>query len=455
MALKSMSMIPMILRGTTTSRIRSTTSARTLTKSFSPIRSAGSSTALFSSSTTSNSLQWPRPVYIRSMGAFLPNDPISNDKIEQALGTLEGKSSSSSTIKMVKDKILAINGIKTRYYAMKDQQPTHLNIELAVEAITDAVQESNGLSLKDIGMLATGTTMPDVPIPGFANLVHGKLIKDDGQDDTPTNSNNNNHMSMDCLSSSGVCIASTNALKAACNAIALGQHSSALVVGSEVASHGLHANFIKRFIKNNGKQDNPMSGLFLRYMLSDGAGCALLDTSPHPTNLSYRIDNFYHHSFAHRFPPCMIAGHVAGPGQEITVKDIYKFNDDYVDFALRLQQDIDLLKPNIIPLGKEALEYAMKEHGFPAEGVDWVVPHLSSYMFLPEFAEQIQNVLGVPSDRIWTNLHSVGNVGSASMPLLLRGMLKDNADLKRGDRVLVIVPESGNFSYHYVLLTVV
>lgn len=395
----------------------------------------GTSTASFSTSSTSASaFSYPRPVYIRSMGAFLPNDPVSNEEMETHIGCLDQE---SPAIGLMRDKILSLNGITSRHYAMVNEKPTHLNLDVASHSVQNALENSAGISLEDIGMLATGTTMPDVPIPGFANLLHGKL--------------GTNH-SVDCLSSAGICTSSTNALKAAVNAVAVGQHDKALVVGSETASHGLHARYLKRFL---GKRDNPMSGMFLRYMLSDGAGCALLDTSPHPEQLSYRIDDFYHHSFAHRFPPCMVSGTTAGAGKPIDLDHIYKFNEDNMDVTLRVQQDIDLLKENVIPLGKEALQFAIDQKGFAAEGVDWVLPHMSSMMFYPEFAKQIHDVLGIEKDKIWTNLQSVGNVGAASMPLLLWGMLQNNPKVKMGDRVLVIVPESGNFSFHYILLTVV
>jgi len=393
------------------------------------------STSTASFSTRASAFEYPRPVYIRSMGAFLPNDPVSNKDLEKHIGTFN---EASPAIGLVRDKILALNGIKSRHYAMINEEPTHLNLDVAANAVHDALKESGGVSLDDIDMLAAGTTMPDIPIPGFANLLHGKLGA--------------SH-SVDCLTSAGICTSSTNALKAAANAVAVGQHDNALVVGSETASHGLHAEYLQRFLKS--RQDNPMSGLFLRYMLSDGAGCALLDTSPHPTKLSYRVDAFYHHSFAHRLPPCMVAGTTGGPGKPISLEDIYKFNEDNMDVTLRVQQDIDMLKENIIPLGKEALQYAIQEKGFPAQGVDWVVPHLSSFMFFPEFATQINDVLGIKKDKIWTNLASVGNAGSASMPLLLWGMLGHNPRVRKGDRLLVIVPESGNFSFHYILLTVV
>ena len=66
-------------------------------------------------------------VYIISSGIFLPNEPISNNEMEDYLGRINGKNSP------VKDRILRQNGIKNRYYALdKAQKIAHSNAQLAV-----------------------------------------------------------------------------------------------------------------------------------------------------------------------------------------------------------------------------------------------------------------------------------------------------------------------------------
>ncbi|PTB90957.1 3-oxoacyl-ACP synthase, partial [Marivirga lumbricoides] len=59
-------------------------------------------------------------VYITSSGVFLPNQPISNEEMEDYLGRINGKDS------VAKARILKQNGIKSRYFAIdKNQQSTH------------------------------------------------------------------------------------------------------------------------------------------------------------------------------------------------------------------------------------------------------------------------------------------------------------------------------------------
>jgi len=51
------------------------------------------------------------------------------------------------------------------------------------------------------------------------------------------------------------------------------------------------------------------------------------------------------------------------------------------------------------------------------------------------------------------NLKDVGNVGSASIYLMVEEIM-NSGKLKKGDKLLLSVPESGRFSYAYAYLTV-
>ena len=54
----------------------------------------------------------------------------------------------------------------------------------------------------------------------------------------------------------------------------------------------------------------------------------------------------------------------------------------------------------------------------------------------------------------WTlNLKDVGNIGAASIYLMLEELMSSGT-LKKGEKILLSVPESGRFSYAYAYLTV-
>lgn len=60
----------------------------------------------------------------------------------------------------------------------------------------------------------------------------------------------------------------------------------------------------------------------------------------------------------------------------------------------------------------------------------------------------------IEPEKIFSNLYSRGNMGSASFYLMLEEMLNEG-HLESGQRLFCIVPESGRFLFGYVVLTVV
>ena len=69
-------------------------------------------------------------VYITKAAKFLPNQPVSNDEMEDYLGMIHHLSSKSRRI------VLRNNGIKSRYYAIdKNGVATHTNSQMVSLAI--------------------------------------------------------------------------------------------------------------------------------------------------------------------------------------------------------------------------------------------------------------------------------------------------------------------------------
>src|SRR5881397_2262602 len=108
--------------------------------------------------------------YITHLAAFLPNQPVPNQRIESVLGMIGDAPSA------VKDLILERNGIKWRYYAIDPAtgKVTHTNAELTAEAIRRVLSET-GLAPESIELLACGTSSPDQLTPSHAAMVHGVL----------------------------------------------------------------------------------------------------------------------------------------------------------------------------------------------------------------------------------------------------------------------------------------
>lgn len=68
--------------------------------------------------------------------------------------------------------------------------------------------------------------------------------------------------------------------------------------------------------------------------------------------------------------------------------------------------------------------------------------------------EMRQAGIGIDESKWFTNLPKVGNIASAAIFAILDEFWNTH-ELKSGEKILLIVPESGRFSYGTVLLSVV
>jgi len=121
--------------------------------------------------------------------------------------------------------------------------------------IENALEKSN-LKAKDVELLCTGTTQGDLPIPGFASMVHAGL----------------DFNRCEIASFQSVCASGVMALKNAFVQIKCNEIENAVCVGSEFASRLFKAS---RFEAQQVKS-LPFDAEFLRWMLSDGAGAFVL-----------------------------------------------------------------------------------------------------------------------------------------------------------------------------------
>jgi len=363
--------------------------------------------------------------YITGVGSYLPGEPIGNDEIETYLG----KSNGSDKLRR---RMLEANGIEKRHYAIdRDGRTQMLNEELAEAAVRAALQ-SRGIAPPDIGMLATGTTQGDLAVPGFASMVHGRL----------------GGGPMEVLSAGGVCCSGIAAMRAAEAAVLLGRHRVAVAVGSEMVSRTLRAS---RF-PDKGSFDAE----FLRFMLSDGAGAVVIEDRPRSDGQSLRIDWSHLVSHAHRFPVCMYAGSATPDTVEAgaTWQDQPTPADAHSNGMLNLRQDTAVLG-NIVALGVEEYIGLVRDGRIVPQDVDHLLVHYSSEYFRSAIVRLMSEAgLMIPEDRWFTNLRTKGNTGAASIYIMLEEAF-NGGRFSPGDRILLMVPESGRFSVSFVHLTCV
>lgn len=376
-------------------------------------------------------------VYITKTATYFPNNPVSNDEMEEYLGVINEQASKSRRI------VLRNNGIKNRFYALtKEGKPTHTNAQMASLAIRKLANE-NAAELASLELISCATSSPEQLMPSHAVMVHGWL---------PETGN------VEVVSPSGVCCAGMHALKYAYMSIKLGQVSKAVSSASERLSPSLRADKFELEVKKLSElQDNPYVSFdkdFLRWMLSDGAGAFLLENKPNENGLSLRIDWIEGYSFANEMEPCMYMGSEKLEDGSLKSYLDYDPQEAMEQSIMSIKQDVKLLGANIVTLGFKKLKLSLDKKGIDSSEIDFFLPHMSSFFFEDKMYDEMKNLgMEIPKEKWFTNLGTKGNVGAASIYLMLDELF-NSGKLQKGQKILLGVPESSRFSYVFSLLTV-
>jgi len=375
-------------------------------------------------------------VYLNRFSAFFPNEPVGNDEMEQYIGLVNEKSL------LAKRLILGKNGITNRYYALnKKGEVTHTSVQMAANAVHGLMDER--LSLDMIDLLACGTASPEQLMPSHGVMVHGEL-------------KGSRHTEV--VSFAGSCCTGMHALKYAYLSALAGDVRNAVCVTSERLSAWMTARYFeKESALINQLKKRPILAFekeFLRWMLSDGSVAVLLQDKPTEDALSYRIEWIELTSFANEIETCMYAGADKNENGALVGWASYPEADWLNRSLFSLKQDTKLLDEYIIKLGGRFLQDIVKKRNFDPESIDWYLPHLSSMYFEEKIEQEFAYYkYDIPKSKWFINLPTIGNVASVS-PFAMLEELNRSGRVKKGDRILIMVPESARFSYAYSLLTV-
>lgn len=372
-----------------------------------------------------------RDGYITGVGAFLPGEPVGNDRIEDHLGRIGGHDSRLGR------RALRWNGVQSRHYAIApDGSTTHTNADMCALAVRQALDHA-GLGVGDLGMLATATTQGDLIVPGHAAAVHAAL---------------GSHP-LEIASFQSVCASALMAAKAAWLSVRASEHDVASAGASEFASRWFRPTFYEGTALVDARGRLRPEAEYLRFTLSDGAGAIVVEPAPRPGAL--RIDFIDIVSLADRFDPCMWAG--AALETRADLKTSWSHAGPRVAHAagaVALLQDFELLKRVIRAWVGVYLQKVDEGRIVPAE-IDWALVHDSAQSLHDELVSLLENTAGmIPEEKWFSVLREKGNVGSASIWLMLDALLKSGR-VKSGQRILCVVPESGRALIGFMMLEVV
>ena len=239
---------------------------------------------------------------------------------------------------------------------------------------------------------------------------------------------------VEIFSFSGVCLTSLQALKTLFNAIRLNESHKGICTASELISPTFRAvNYeVPEAVCDelSNTQYMEFERDFLRFMLSDGAAALLLSDRPNEAGLSLKIEWVKTKSYANETSTCM----------RLNIGNFL------------LCQDFKILM-NGMKYWVDFIEECIQEYAMDVHEIKTVIPHISSAFIGDELKKEMQSRNVELWDNWFTNLSEVGNIGSASIFVALDEYMATRA--QKGEKILLLVPESARFSYGAALLTVV
>lgn len=365
-------------------------------------------------------------VFITSTGSFLPGPAISNEEMDAYIGSINAQSS------RVKRRILAENGIKSRHYGInKDGETQFSSVDMAIKALENTL-ENTGLSPQEIPFLSSGTVGADLAAPGFANIIQGQLRA----------------APMQTMSFQGICASGVAAMKASAQVVELGEFKKAVAVATEFPSRLFKATRFQQIEENLDFDSH-----FLRWMLSDGSGAVLFQDQPKQRGISLKLDWIHLKSFSGDYPTCMQIGAPWNQPRK-SYLDFKSLAEAEKEGSFLLRQDIRLL-PNLFDVGiSEFIKLTLDGHLDPQK-VDYFLCHYSSERFSGVVKTLMDKAgLVIPAEKWFSNLTTKGNTGAASIFIMLDEFMKTKK-LKKGEKILCFVPESGRFTISFLQFEVV
>lgn len=158
-------------------------------------------------------------------------------------------------------------------------------------------------------------------------------------------------------------------------------------------------------------------------------------------------------SYANELPVCMFMA--AEKDSDGTLKGWKEYSSEEIrdKGVFVAKQDVRILKEYATKYCVNHIENVLKKHNVDPNEIDYVIPHISSMFFYEKLNDELAS-RGIPltKEKWFTNLTSVGNIGSASIYVALEEFIRTN-NIKRGQKILLLVPESGRFSFGTALLS--
>ena len=272
-------------------------------------------------------------------------------------------------------------GIKQRHKAAENEYTSQFATKAALQALARA-----GLEPTDIDIIICATTTPDQIMPSTGALIQAQIGA-------------TNAAGMDVFAA---CSGFLYGITMVESMIKTGQIKYALVIGAEV---------LTKYVDYTDRGTCVIFG--------DGAGAAVLGPVPEGKGIlatKIKSDGRYEEQ-------------LYAPGGGTKLGTTHKTIDDREHFfKMKGNELFKVAVRSMADISAEMLEKA----GYTVDDVDLVVPHQANQ----RITDAVASRLGVPEEKVYSNIAEMGNTSSASIPIALDECIQ-SGKIKEGSLVLL------------------
>lgn len=318
---------------------------------------------------------------IAGVGHYVPSRVVTNADLTELMDTTD-------------EWIQERTGIRERRWFEEGKDTT---ANMGANAARKAL-EAAGLTPDDVQMIVFATLSPDYFFPGSGVLMQRELgIKDP----------------IPAFDVRNQCSGFVYALSMADQFIKTGMYDTVLVVGSEIHSSGL---------------DISTRGRAVSVIFGDGAGAVVLRPS---TREGHGILSTHLHSQGEH-------------AEELIVREPGSNRNNRVEYVVANELDMypymngqNVFK-NAVVRFPQVIKEALDQNNYQPADIDMLIPHQANL----RITQFVQQKMGLPDDKVYSNIQRYGNTTAASVPIALSEAVQEGR-IKRGDLVCLAAFGSG------------
>ncbi|MBL8180468.1 MAG: ketoacyl-ACP synthase III [Blastocatellia bacterium] len=272
-------------------------------------------------------------------------------------------------------------GIKQRHKAAPDEYTSQFGVKAALQAL-----ERANLTPEDIDIIVCATTTPDQIMPSTGALIQAQIGA-------------TNAAGMDVFAA---CSGFLYGITMVESMIRTGQIRYALVIGAEV---------LTKYVDYTDRTTCVIFG--------DGAGAAVLGPVPEGKGIlatKIRSDGRYEEQL-----------YAPGGGTKLGTTHETIDNREHF-FKMKGNELFKVAVRSMAEISAEMVEKA----GYKVEDIDLVIPHQANQ----RITDAVASRLGVPEEKVYSNIAEMGNTSSASIPIAMDECIQSGR-IKEGSLVLL------------------